>query len=477
MTANFHTPLFDALYRHSNQSPISMHVPGHKNGTVFPKQGTDFYKKILQIDVTELTGLDDLHDPEGPILEAERLAANLYGVEKTFFLVNGSTVGNLAMILAATTKNDRVLVQRNSHKSIINGLKLAQANPVFLHPEYDETVQVPTYVSYATVQEAIENYPDAKALILTSPNYYGMTNTSELQKIITLAQSHQIPVLVDEAHGAHFILEGFPKSAITLGADVIVHSAHKTLPAMTMGSYLHVNSKFVDTKQVQFYLQMLQSSSPSYPIMASLDLARHFLENTKTKGTKTIINNITGFKDNLKKVSQLKVVESNNPEIQTDPLKMTIQTQCFANGYQIQKMLEQQGVFTELADPNNVLFVLPLTTEMNSKETVQLIRNAVSELKPTTEVLPTLQLFSERIIPLCISYHEIKGYNRRVVSFQKAVGEISGEMIIPYPPGIPVLMEGERVTEEHIEVITTYLETGARFQGGNIKDMKITILE
>ncbi|MCH1626961.1 aminotransferase class I/II-fold pyridoxal phosphate-dependent enzyme [Ferdinandcohnia quinoae] len=476
MTFN-HTPLFDALYHHSKQSPISMHVPGHKYGAVFPGKGNDYYKEILQIDATELTGLDDLHQPEGPILEAEELAAKLYGVKKTFFLVNGSTVGNLAMILAATEKNNTVLVQRNSHKSIINGLKLAGVNPVFLHPEYDEDVQVPTYVSFTTVKKAFEKYPHTKALILTSPNYFGMANLTELKKIISFAHSHQIPVLVDEAHGAHFILEDFPESAITLGADIVVHSAHKTLPAMTMGSFLHVNSKIIDATHVQSYLQMLQSSSPSYPIMASLDLARHYLGKIKAEGTIPIIASIKNLKESVKRIPQIKLVESNNQSIHTDPLKMTLQTQCSFNGYQLQHLFEKEGIFTELADPNHVLFVLPLAIIENVEDFYQLLNKSVSHVPLTPETSIGSKYFLEKITTLSLSYQEIKGYNKRVVSIENAVGEISAEMIIPYPPGIPLIMEGERITEKHLEVISLYLETGARFQGGNMKDMLITTLE
>lgn len=472
-----HTPLFNALKKHSLQSPISMHVPGHKNGMNFPGIGLDYYKEILRIDLTELSGLDDLHDPEGVILEAQRLAASLYNVEKSYFLVNGSTVGNLAMILAVCSPRDTVLVQRNSHKSIINGVKLAGAQPVFLSPEFDDEVQVASYVTYDTVKSAIDRYPKAKAIVLTSPNYYGIANPVELSKIIKLAHSSNIPVLIDEAHGAHFILDGFPTSAVALGADIVVQSAHKTLPAMTMGSFLHYNSRIIEEKEVESQLHILQSSSPSYPIMASLDLARYYLASYTQEKIKNMLIGIDKLKNELQEIAQIRIVESKHHDVQTDPLKVTIQSQCEYNGYELQALFEKAGLYAELADPNNVLLVLSLTENQNHEKIAKRIREVVKGCQVIKKNFRKHSVSKEKITALPIFYNEIKGYNKKVVSFTQAVGNISGEMIVPYPPGIPILMEGERITVGHIELISTYIDTGARFQGGDMESRKITILE
>ncbi|WP_026021946.1 aminotransferase class I/II-fold pyridoxal phosphate-dependent enzyme [Bacillus timonensis] len=471
------TPLFDALDYHAKSQPQSMHVPGHKYGQVFSSKGYSYFHNVLEIDATELTGLDDLHHPEGAILESERLLANLYGVQKSYFLVNGSTGGNLAMILAACSSQDTVLVQRNSHKSILNGLKMAGARPVFLHPTYEEEVKVASFVSFKTVKEAFSSYQNIKAVILTSPNYYGMVNQTELSQIIAYAHENGAAVLIDEAHGAHFLLEGFPSSAISLGADIVVHSAHKTLPAMTMGSFLHINSTFIKPEDVESYLQILQSSSPSYPIMVSLDLARHYLASVKERGSNQIIEKMNVFTERVKKIPQLKIVTSTNQAIQTDFLKVTIQPQCELNGYQLQRAFENEGLFTEMADPNNVLLVLPLSETFNADEALLLIKNAVKKYKPTKRNFIELHSGAEAISTLDLCYNEIKRYNKKVVSFRDAIGNISGEMIIPYPPGIPVLMEGERVTEQHVKILTTYIEAGAHFQGGDMKGKYINILD
>ncbi len=470
-----HTPLYSALVAHKSKNPISFHVPGHKGGELFPQVARE-YNEILKLDVTELTGLDDLHDPEGVIREAERLTADLYQVEKTFFLVNGSTVGNLAMILATCQEDDIVLVQRNSHKSILNGLQLAGVRPVFLSPEYDHVVKVPVGISQKTVREALKKYPEAKAVILTNPNYYGMT--VDLTNIIELAHQHHIPVLVDEAHGAHFILEGFPTSAVHAKADVIVNSAHKTLPAMTMGSYLHVNSNLVDSDKIAFYLKMLQSSSPSYPIMASLDLARYYLAMQRKIGTNTLLEEIQGFKRSLQEIPQLQAVESNKRLIKTDPLKITLQSHTSKNGFQIQAMLEQHGIYSELADPNNVLFVLPLSYEHIKGKMLAEKINAIIRDLPVVEPIHSIPFTEvEYVSELALSYKQIKRYNKKVVSVEEAVGKVSAEMIIPYPPGIPVLMAGETITSQQIKVIRRYVEQGARFQGNNLENNHMMIVE
>jgi arginine/lysine/ornithine decarboxylase len=218
-------PLYEALLQHTQKKPISFHVPGHKSGQVFQTEAASIFQPLLSIDLTELTGMDDLHSPDGPILEAEKLLADLYQVKESFFLVNGSTAGNLAMIMAACEEDQIVLVQRNCHKSVLHAIQLSKAKPIFLEPEYETDWRIAASVHYDTVKEALQLYPEAKALILTYPNYYGIAY--DIKPMIELAHRQDIPVLVDEAHGAHFIIgEPFPPSSAAFGADIIVQSAH-----------------------------------------------------------------------------------------------------------------------------------------------------------------------------------------------------------------------------------------------------------
>ncbi|MBT2690799.1 aminotransferase class I/II-fold pyridoxal phosphate-dependent enzyme [Bacillus sp. ISL-47] len=472
------TPLFDQLKKHSSQHPISFHVPGHKYGELLSYGESEFFKDILKLDATELGSLDDLHSPGGVILESQRLLANLYGVSTSYFLVNGSTAGNLAMIMAAAEENDTVLVQRNCHKSILNGISLAKADPVFLAPEYNHDWGVAGGVPFETVKEAIGRYPHAKALILTYPNYYGMV--SDLEQIITHAHHYGIPVLVDEAHGAHFIgAKCFPASAVQLKADIVIQSAHKTLPAMTMGAYLHFNSKLVNEKKLSSYLGLLQSSSPSYPIMASLDMARAYLASFSDKDADKLYEKIENFRNALNRIRGIKVLSYKNNI--GDPLKVTIQSTTSLSGYELQQILEQHGIYAEMADPYNVLLVFPLL-KSNMDYSVEGVINCLEkELKTyiTTEDPKKKIIFSkEPVSELSFNQKKREGHTKKTVLLEDSVGRISAQQVTPYPPGIPLLFPGEPIHKEDIQNIRILLEAGARFQNEeNIQQGTIKIYE
>jgi arginine/lysine/ornithine decarboxylase len=465
-------PLFEALIKHNNKRPTSFHVPGHKYGALLQNtlEEDNYFKKVLQIDATEITGLDDLHSPEGVIQEAEELLADLYQVKKSFFLVNGSTVGNLAMIMAACEQDDLVLVQRNCHKSVLNALNLAKVRPVFLEPEYDHHWKIATGVRLETVEKAISRYPSTKAIILTYPNYYGLV--SDLKEISKLAHLHNIPVLVDEAHGSHLIVgEPFPASAIQCGADVVVQSAHKTLPAMTMGSYLHVNSDLVKIEKIKEYLHIFQSSSPSYPIMASLDIARNYLSSFKKADCDFLINEITRFKEELAVIPSIEVLDF--PNKQGDLLKITIQTRSGLNGFELQKLFEKEEIYTELADPYNVLFIFPLLKKDHVypiDETIMKMKRVLADVNDEHVREEIVMLSDNRISELAIPFSQMAKYETKEVPFDEAEGKVCAETIIPYPPGIPLLQRGEQITEEKIIHLNRLVGGGSRFHGGLLLD-------
>ncbi|WP_442597328.1 aminotransferase class I/II-fold pyridoxal phosphate-dependent enzyme [Neobacillus sp. D3-1R] len=461
-----HTPLFDALNKHIQHKPKSFHVPGHKNGQVFLDKGKPIFQDILSMDVTELTGLDDLHSPEGVIREAEDLLANAYHTNKSFFLINGSTVGNLTMILASFEEGDVVFVQRNCHKSILNGLKLAKLQPIFIEPEWNDDWKVAVGILLKSIQSAYTAYPEGKGVILTYPNYYGFA--FDIKGIIDFCHVNKMLVLVDEAHGAHFIAgEPFPLSAIKLGADMVVQSAHKTLPAMTMASFLHVNSNRVAIERVKAYLQILQSSSPSYPLMASLDLARSYIAMYSDEDKHYLMEQLTIFKHELNKIPQLKVLTHSTSG---DPLKIVIQSRDGLSGYDLQTRLESVGIYTELADPNNVLIIFPLLKKNDSFPTSGIIKSIKQVLAKKENNLVWKDTFHNKqkdsYSALTISYKEQLKRSHEIIPISETVGRCSAEMVIPYPPGIPLLMEGEEVTADVLEELTQLVNLGSRFHGG-----------
>ncbi|MGB8002288.1 MAG: aminotransferase class I/II-fold pyridoxal phosphate-dependent enzyme [Anaerobacillus sp.] len=474
-----HAPLYSALMSWRKQKPVSFHVPGHKNGAVFSShwRADELYKDILSIDATELTGLDDLHEANGPIRQSERLTADLYKSVESRFLVGGSTAGNLAMIMAVCSEGDLVFVQKNCHKSVLNGLRLSKARPIFLSPSIETESQVATGITVDLLQRAITRFPEVKAIVLTSPNYYGMTRN--LGEIVSLAHHFGIPVLVDEAHGAHFVNDHyFPKSALEHGADVVVHSAHKTLPAMTMGSYMHIgNERF--RKSINDYLQIFQSSSPSYPIMASLDLARHYLSSFTDKQLKQIVDEINRFRQQLSDIAGLQVIGGKSEAYDgIDPLKVTIQMRGLS-GYKLAEMLEEEAIYSELADPLNVLLVCPLANNSEAfEQTADALKRIAGKMNGRQIGRRLLNVVDdEEITYPAYSFAELETMNRVRLPIEESAGLIVGKAVIPYPPGIPVVMPGERLSFEKTRLLQTVLQGGGHLQGMNEDMIEIAIEE
>ncbi|MCR8850985.1 aminotransferase class I/II-fold pyridoxal phosphate-dependent enzyme [Rossellomorea sp. SC111] len=451
------TPLIEAIERHRSIHPISFHVPGHKNGLLVGDH--PFY----QGDLTELSGLDDLHDSHEAIREAEKLLGDVYGSLESHFLVNGSTVGNIAAILASCETGNIVFVQRNCHKSVLNGIRLAKAVPVFIETEWDDAGTA-LGIRLDAVKEAMKAFPQVKACVLTYPTYYGYTYN--LKEIIDECHKHEVICIIDEAHGAHFTLGSpFPESAMEYGADMVVHSAHKMLPAMTMGSYLHIGSKRVDAHKVKEYLTMLQSSSPSYPIMASLDYARSYVGTFIKEDLDQTLEGIRELINGIERIHPQLIVQQAD-----DPLKLIMRLEG-RTGYALQELLESVGVYPELADPNQVLLILPLVKKGLSFPYTEAIGriNKALENEPMVEVIPMEGIStSRRTTPfstLALSLEEMDGKVEALISLDDAEGEVSAGMVTPYPPGIPLLVPGERITADVIRRLNEYIVNKANIQG------------
>ncbi|CAM3254140.1 aminotransferase class I/II-fold pyridoxal phosphate-dependent enzyme [Filibacter tadaridae] len=467
-------PLVQALNTFRAANPVSFHVPGHKNGMLSGLP--DELRSSLYYDVTELEGLDDLHEPEGVIEEAQRRLASLYASDCSFFLVNGSTVGNLAMIYATCRAGDTVIVQRNAHKSIFHAIELTGAVPVFISPAWDAFTQTVGTVTAGQVKRALQVYPEAKAVVLTYPTYYGAAGT-ELQEVIRLCHLYKVPVLVDEAHGAHFVVgKPFPRSALEMGADVVVHSAHKTLPAMTMASYLHVRSDLLSYEKVAYYLRMLQSSSPSYLLMASLDDARAYAESYDEEDKVHFMEKRGIFIGKLEKIAELQTVEMD------DPLKLLVRIHGYS-GFDVQDALELEGIYTELADAYQVLFVLPLLKTgiaYSFAEIAKKIESAVAKLKESGKFSHTTEALTidEEISCPVYTFKEIEGMETEWVTFEEALGRVAAASVIPYPPGIPLLIAGEAVLDRHIRAIKELVRLEAKIQGTiRLKEKQLLVVK
>lgn len=517
-----YAPIYEALMKHASGMPASFHVPGHQNGQVwgeFESFSTQYTKggmlqtftEIMKIDVTELSSTDDLHHPEYSIKEAQQLAARTFESDAVYFLVGGSTSGNLAMLLAVCDPGDQVIVQRNVHKSVINGLRLAGATAVFVTPRSDARTGLAVVPSVAQIEEAIRRYPTAKAVFLSNPNYYGLG--VELQRYADVIHHYGIPLLVDEAHGAHYGHHPeLPRSAMQSGADAAVQSTHKTLPALTMGAMLHVQGERMNRERLEQALALLQSSSPSFPIMATLDISRAMIDSFGQSMFQSAIRHafelrswlrendmliqdaaiaISDSEQGTTRASDLKVEEGSTHHWQRDPLRIVLHDSTGRlTGHQLKKLLEVRGCWAEMSDSVYVVLLLGLGTSQEQMERLkaavqaihhQLKHDASASGTRTDEPLDRsrntdTEKWREEIEAIGEPVSFGGGWYRKEPSIRvpvrEAIGKRSAEMVVPYPPGIPLLYAGERLTEPHITQLERLASKGANFQGARDPNME-----
>ncbi|MCR8645891.1 aminotransferase class I/II-fold pyridoxal phosphate-dependent enzyme [Paenibacillus sp. N1-5-1-14] len=482
-------PLFDRLVEHAQSNLISLHVPGHKFGQGLESEAAAYYSDVMAIDATEITGMDDLHHPEESILEAQQLAAACFGAGETHFLVGGSTVGNLAMVMSLCRPGDILIVQRNVHKSVIHGLMLASAQAVFVDPGYEEESGRTLGVDIQDIREALERYPQAKGVLLTNPNYYGMG--IDLRAMADMVHDYDIPLLIDEAHGAHYGFHAdLPESALTAGADIVVQSTHKMLSAMTMGAMLHIQGTRIDRRIIKQRLAMLQSSSPSYPLMASIDLARLEID---TRGEQLIgqgLEVIHYFCKQMSKYPRFRIYQGDGSYTQ-DPFKITVtDTSRILSGPALAQALEQRGCYPEMSDLNHVLLLFTLHSTMEDAErVVRAFEDMESEMNEAIHAIDetTCQLEAKRVESLRINKENsirlsqpvqfdsfpIFEEQYEIVELSQAIGRKSAEMIIPYPPGIPIVYTGEIITSDIAAYIQLLIEANVRIQGSEVGNTRM----
>ena len=448
-------PLFCALKNHLQQEKVSFHVPGHKNGVNWPVDS--YVKQALAMDQTEVTGLDYLHEAEGVLKESQELLRDFYDSKQSYYLINGSTVGNLAMILGTVSKGDTVLVDRSCHQSVIHALELAEAKPIFITPTYQVEKKEAVGWDISHVHSAFKTTHQIKALILTYPSYNGQA--AELREIIDYTHQKGAVVLVDEAHGAHFTLSSpFPASALDQGADVVVQSAHKMLPALTQTGYLHVGKHLPEQihQQVAHYLHLLQSSSPSYLLMQSLEYARYFLAQFTEEDLQQTLAYRNQWVELFRK-SGLEFWQSD------DPLKGRLHWPHHS-GDQLSQVLEQQGLFPEKNDHEAVLLTFPLLK--HSEKSLETIADFhLPKELPSEKVVNEKNFNYPVLTSLEMSYAEQKVAAVKKVSLAEAAGEIAAQNITPYPPGIPLVLKGQRILPVEIDSLQTSLSRKHRIVG------------
>ena len=458
------------LTEHADRNPVSFHMPGHKGSRIYRENGYGYFlDKIMDCDITEIPGADNLFQTEGIIAGTMKRYENLYDVKKSYLLVNGSSGGLISAILACVRPGGKLIMARNSHKSIFNALGLASIEPVYAYPEEAEGCGILGEITAEEIVRCMDDNPDADAVILPSPNYYGIC--SNIRKIAEEVHKRGKVLIVDQAHGAHLrffekyagTAGGFPESAEAQGADIVINSIHKTLASFTQSALLNLTSDRVNPFVLEDKLQTIESSSPSYPLMATLDINADLLEKSGERLIKEWADNLEYFYEEAGRIPGLTVIVPQN----LDRTKLNIDMSAYGiNGNELEEMLMERDIFIELVTGNIVMCMTGIGNIRGDYERLlQALEEIASELEKkghgrqqskTSEQPEVLtRVLEKRAVPV----------EKDFVPVDEAAGRVCASSIIPYPPGIPIVCPGEVIDEDVIEYVKARREAGEKVIG------------
>ncbi len=463
VTTSIHAFIAD----HLEKDAVSFHMPGHKGSHLYRRFGYhDFLDRIMDYDITEIAGADNLFQTEGIIKGVQDHYARLYHCKKSYLLINGSSGGNIAAILASVSKGKQLIMARNCHKSVFNALTLGGIRPVYAYPEMIEEFGISGAVSPVEIEHLIKENPDADAVMITSPNYYGVC--SDIKSIAEIAHQHGKVLIVDEAHGAHLhFSDALPPSAIQSGADLVINSTHKTLASFTQSAALHYNTDLVDQYLLEDKLQCIQSTSPSYILMTSMDISADILEKHRHELMEEWVQNLNAFYDRIAKI----------PGIQTmgkmqglDWTKINLSMGALGiTGARLDKILfEDYNVYIELFTGD---WIMAMSGIGNTKNDYDRLANALEDISRKTresglEIQRTEHKADSLIPPKQAIMFDIPAAKKRV-KLADSEGMICGSSIIPYPPGIPLICPGERIEADAIAYVQAMRDMGEKVIGVN----------
>ncbi len=477
----YNLPIYNYLRKYAKENINIFHMPGHKLSRGIPQSlATD----ILKLDVTEIGGTDNLHYPEGIIKEAQELAATAFGADSTFFLVNGSTCGIQASLMSVCTRGQKIIIGRDSHKSVVSGLIMSGAEPVFIYPEYNRKFGINEGITAQSIEKALCIHPDAAAVLITRPNYYGIC--SDIEAIVKVVHSHGKPLIVDEAHGAHLAFSPIlPPSANRYKADIVIQSAHKTLPAVTQGAYMHINGSLIDIEKIRFNLAMLQTSSPSYIIMTYLDIARELMQTEGKEKLSHLIDEINTFKNRIAQIHGYEVLEGKYLGINTiqDATRLVLNISGLGiGGYDAEAVLRTElSVQVEMADYENLVLI---TTTADDRSTFERLYESLWKLaqipfdsgwERQAEKIRSFAGIQKAVGVLpALSPYEAYAAQKEQKELKACSGRICAGVVTPYPPGIPVLYPGEIIDGSKIGYIESIIKLGGKVNGvGNNNSVQV----
>ena len=452
-------PLVEALAEYSKHPCVQFHIPGHTRGNaILPAFKEILNQNVSLIDTTdEFDNLGTLHPATGAIKEAQDLCAKAFGAKKSYFLLNGSTIGNLVLAITKIKPKDKVIIARNSHRSVISGMIFADANPIWLLPEKLEKWGIWGAITPQMVEKSILENQDAKLVWVTSPTYEGVV--SDIEGISKVCKKYGVALFVDEAHGTLWnFSDRLPKPALQCGADAVVHSFHKTAGSFSQSSVLHISkTSSLQTDEIESNLRLIHTTSPSILLLTSLDAARTYL--SSSEGQQLIDDNIkraTYIRNELQKIDNIRVLD-NGDNINIDPTKIYLQVEGMS-GARVETILELEFQ-TEIESSNNK-GLLVLSNIGNTQEEADFLVQSLKQIaKASFSELEHIEhtIYMPLITPeIVYSPRDAFYKDKEKVLIKNAVGRICAEVVAECPPGIFILLPGERITKEHLHYLQNY---------------------
>ncbi len=449
-------PLFEALKAYREKKVVPFDVPGHKHGKGLLEFADFVGETVMQIDVNSMKPLDYLSNPVSVIKQAQELAAEAFSADHCFFLVNGTTSAVQAMIMSACSPGDKIILPRNAHKSAINGIILSGAQPVYVQPELDQEIGVAMGVTVQAIEKAIDENPDAKAVFIINPTYYGYT--SDISDIVKLCHEKDILVLVDEAHGAHFAFhDSLPQDAMSAGADMSSVSLHKTGGSLTQSSLLLMKEDRIEESLVRAMINLTLTTSASYLLMSSLDVARKKLAVSGKETLDKVLQISRWARDEINKIDGLYAFGKERINgcgvFNFDETKLGIDVNGIGlTGFEAYDILrDEYNIQVELGDVCNILAIISVGDDQKSVGTlVEAIADMASKYRRESLDIGTLPLENPEVVvsPRVAFYGK-----KKMVKLEDSEGMICAESVMAYPPGIPVVTMGEKITREIIDYI------------------------
>lgn len=434
-------PLYDALCARADEGKLRFHMPGHKGKDVFESA----LSGAAYLDFTELYGTGNLYDGTYPISDAEKLYAKAYSAPGAYFLTGGTTQGIYAAARLALKPGDKVLIDRGCHKSVYRALALFDARPVYLTPELILPYNIPKAITPEDISRALERDADIRWVILTCPTYYGVV--CDIKAISDAIHKSGARLIVDAAHGAHFPFTPGVQSPIALGADIAVTSLHKTLPALGQAALIMTASDFAP-ERVRAATSLFGTSSPSYAVMASMDLTRRYMQDAGKEKCSRLAERLKELRYKINSKSRLRALELSDG----DPLRLCVCTsELYISGYDAAAHLEdEQRVVCEMADARNVLFIITPADDISDIDALERALFALENISGDRALGDMPRLPTPRGV---YTPHQALFAERETVLISNAVGRIAAESICPYPPGIPAVAAGEVIEKEHLEYL------------------------